>query len=118
MKQGRFTFILEDEEGFGITATIPEGENIDRMLEFFEDFLHACGYRLKEGESFGIVVEEDPKDRDDFSDPFRIRHEYITDGLFADDTGSVLKWDSGMGSFASSAVKGGMSSDTITFDNA
>lgn len=109
---GKFTFSLEDSEGFGIEMTLPEGLNVTSMLEAFENFLLACGYRLQEKESVGIVSEEDWTEREDpkYS---------ITDGLFADSNnfvkfdGAQAWWDSGMG-----AVVAGSSPDTVSFDNA
>ncbi len=109
---GKFTFTLEDSEGFGIEMTLPEGLNVTSMLEAFENFLLACGYRLQEKESVGIVSEEDWTEREDPKDS-------ITDGLFADSNnfvkfdGAQAWWDSGMG-----MILGADSPDTISFNNA
>jgi len=46
MSQGKYTFMLEDESGYGIMASIPEGESFEEMLDHFKNFLFACGYKL------------------------------------------------------------------------
>ena len=42
--KGSFTFLLESEDGFGISMRVPEGESLSDMKEHVENFLFACGY--------------------------------------------------------------------------
>lgn len=102
---GRFTFNYEDDEGFGISMSCKEGKDIEEMLEAFEDFLFACGYRLEDGKVLGITDDGILSDSGHGSE-FKFGPE------------TTFHWDSGMGSFLNSGVRGGMASDIITFDNA
>lgn len=104
---GRFTFNYEDEEGFGISMSCKEGKDIDEMLEAFEDFLFACGYRLQDGETLGITDDGILSDSGHGSE-FKF-----------DPEKNYFHWDSGMAStFINCGVRGGMANDIITFDNA
>ena len=107
MSNGKFTFMYEDPEGFGISMTCKEGKDIDEMLDAYEDFLFACGYRLQDGKVLGIQ----------------------DDGVLSDsghgsalkfDPGPSMVWDSGMAAsnFINCGVRGGMANDIISFDNA
>lgn len=105
MSNGKFTFMFEDPEGFGISMTCKEGKDIEEMLEAFEDFLFACGYRLQEGKVLAISDDGVPSDSGHGA-----KYKFEPD--------STLLWDSGMGSFLNSGVRGGMANDIISFDNA
>lgn len=107
MSNGKFTFMFEDPEGFGISMTCKEGKDIEGMLGAFEDFLFACGYRLHDGEVLGITGDGVPSDSGHGA-------------KYKFDPGLSMVWDSGMASnFINCGVRGGIScDDIITFDNA
>jgi hypothetical protein len=81
----RYTFTYEYGD-VGVTMSVGMGLNVEEMLEQFENFLLATGYRLHEGQSVGLVddaAETAPESKVDG---------YIG-GLFDDHSGSVLKFD-------------------------
>jgi len=47
---GKYTFTLEDNTGYGIVMTVPEGESIDEMLYHFKQFLFACGHKVAQSD--------------------------------------------------------------------
>ena len=47
----------------GVTMNIGQGLNIEEMIDQFENFLLATGYRLPEGQSIGLVEETATKSK-------------------------------------------------------
>lgn len=66
-----------------VTMNVGMGLNVDEMVEQFENFLLATGYRLPEGMKLGIVNEE----------PEAPKVDQYLGGLFDDESGSHFKFD-------------------------
>ena len=67
----------------GVTMNIGQGLNVDEMVEQFENFLFATGYRLPEGMKIGIMSDE----------PEAPKVDRYLGGLFDDESGSPFKFD-------------------------
>lgn len=94
--------------GIGVTMNLGMGLNIEEMLEQFENFLLATGYRLPEGQSVGLV--------DETADESKV--EGYIGGLFDDNGADHLRFDGANAwgnevAVFNSGVRGGMDDDII-----
>lgn len=94
--------------GIGVTMNLGMGLNIEEMLEQFENFLLATGYRLPEGQSIGLVDETASESK----------VEGYIGGLFDDNGGDHLRFDGANAwgnevAVFNSGVRGGMDDDIL-----
>jgi hypothetical protein len=92
----------------GVTMNLGMGLNIEEMLEQFENFLLATGYRLPEGQSIGLVDETAAESK----------VEGYIGGLFDDNGSDHLRFDGANAwgneiTFYGSGGPGGMDDGTI-----
>ena len=107
-----YTETYDYQEPLEVTMEVPE-RTVDEMCEYFQRFLAASGYLFEEGHTIRCVPPADTQgDRPGCGGDILT---FNTDGSpFAYDFGSSSSNDY---VFCGSGVKGGMSSDTISFND-